>query len=162
MDETKYCIPSHRSIPNTPLITKGSQSITFGSSNMGCLYTLQEMLIMMTSSNFPHYWPFVRGIHQSPVNSPHKGQWRRALMFSLICVWINGYVNNRKAGDLRCYSAHYDVTLMLLGNTVMSQHPCYYSSIKPRISSMNVIKTGCVSLAGEGRSLECLSVLQFL
>ena len=29
-----------------------------------------------------------------PVNSPHKGQWRGALMFSLICVWINGWVNN--------------------------------------------------------------------
>ena len=32
--------------------------------------------------HFPRYWPFVRGIHLSPVNSPHKGQWRRALMFS--------------------------------------------------------------------------------
>ena len=30
---------------------------------------------------FPRYWPFVPGIHQSPVNSPHKGQWRGALMF---------------------------------------------------------------------------------
>ena len=40
--------------------------------------------------HFPRYWPFVRGIHRSPVNSPHKGQWRGALMFSLICVWING------------------------------------------------------------------------
>ena len=40
--------------------------------------------------HFPRYWPFVRGIHRSPVNSPHKGQWRRALMFSLICVWIIG------------------------------------------------------------------------
>ena len=39
--------------------------------------------------HFPRYWPFVRGIHRSPVNSPHKGQWRGALMFSLICVWIN-------------------------------------------------------------------------
>ena len=36
---------------------------------------------------FPRYWPFMRGIHRSPVNSPHKGQWRGALMFSLICVW---------------------------------------------------------------------------
>ena len=35
---------------------------------------------------FPCYWPFVRGIHRSPVNSPHKGQWRGALMFSLICA----------------------------------------------------------------------------
>ena len=48
----------------------------------------------------------------SPVNSPRKGQWRGALMFSLICVWINGWVNNREAGDLRRYRAHYDVTLM--------------------------------------------------
>ena len=31
---------------------------------------------------------FVRGIQRPPVNSPHKGQWHRALMFSLICVWI--------------------------------------------------------------------------
>ena len=61
---------------------------------------------------FPRYWPFVRGIHRSPVNSPHKGQWRRALMFSLICVWINGWVNNGDAGDLRRYRAHYDVTVM--------------------------------------------------
>ena len=36
--------------------------------------------------HFPRYWPFVRGIHRSPGNSPHKGQWRGALMFSLICV----------------------------------------------------------------------------
>ena len=37
---------------------------------------------------FPRHWPFVRGIHRAPVNSPHKGQWRGALMFSLICAWI--------------------------------------------------------------------------
>ena len=35
---------------------------------------------------FPRYWPFVRGINRWPVNSPHKGQWRRALMFSFICA----------------------------------------------------------------------------
>ena len=40
--------------------------------------------------HFPRYWPFVQEIHRSPVNSPHKGQWCGALMFSLICVWING------------------------------------------------------------------------
>ena len=62
--------------------------------------------------HFPRNWPFVRGIHRSPVNSPHKGQWRGALMFSLICVWINGWVNNREAGDLRRYRAHYDVIVM--------------------------------------------------
>ena len=62
--------------------------------------------------HFPHYWPFVRGIHRSPVNSPHKGQWRGALMFSVICARINSWVNNRKAGDLRCHQAHYNVTVM--------------------------------------------------
>ena len=59
--------------------------------------------------DFPRNWPFVRGIHRSPVNSPHKGEWRGALMFSLICVWINDWVNNREAGGLRRYRAHYDV-----------------------------------------------------
>ena len=47
-----------------------------------------------------------------PVNSPHKGQWRGALMLSFTCVWINGWVNNREAGDLRRHRAHYDVIVM--------------------------------------------------
>ena len=64
--------------------------------------------------HFPRCWPFVRGIHRSPLNSLQKGQWRGALTFSLICVWINGWVNNREAGDLRCHRAHYDVTVMKL------------------------------------------------
>ena len=62
--------------------------------------------------HFPLYRPFVRGIHRSPVNSTHKDQWRGALMFSLICVWINGWVNNREAGDWRRYRTHYDVIVM--------------------------------------------------
>ena len=68
-------------------------------------------------THFPRYWPFVRGIYQSPVNSPHKGQWRGALMFSLICVWINGWVNNHEAGDWRGHRAHYDVIVMQWGNS---------------------------------------------
>ena len=52
------------------------------------------------------------GIHASPVDSPHKGQWRGALMFSLICAWTNDWANNRNAGDLRRYRARYDVTVM--------------------------------------------------
>ena len=47
-------------------------------------------------------------------NSPHKGQWRGALVFSLICVWINDWLNNHEAGDLRRYRAHCDVTVMSL------------------------------------------------
>ena len=79
----------------------------------------------------PRYWPFVRGIHRSPVNSPHKGQWRGALMFYLICAWINGWVNNREPGDLRRYRAHYDVTIpitthMHVVNTFGSKQNCHH------------------------------------
>ena len=73
---------------------------------------------MMTSSNGnifrvtgPLCWELL-GFHRSPVNFPHKGQWRGALMFSLICAWINGLVCNLGTGDLRRHSAHYDVTVM--------------------------------------------------
>ena len=61
---------------------------------------------------FPRYWPFVRGIPRSPVNSPHKGQCCGDLMFSLICIWINRWVNNHEAGDLISHRAHYDVIVM--------------------------------------------------
>ena len=47
-----------------------------------------------------------------PVNSPHKGQWRVALMFFFICAWKHGWVKHREAGDLRRHHAHYDVTVL--------------------------------------------------
>ena len=62
--------------------------------------------------HFPGYWPFVRGIHRSPLNSHHKGQWRGSLVFSWICTLAYGWINNRDAGDLRRHRAHYDVTVM--------------------------------------------------
>ena len=91
--------------------------------------------------HFPRYWPFVRGTHRSPVNSPHKGQWRGALMFSLICVWINGWVNNGEACDLRRYRAYYDVTVMRWQNCktqlkvthVCRNYICYTCSILQRV-----------------------------
>ena len=67
--------------------------------------------IMMTSSNGNISALLAIFVGNSPVtvNSPHKGQWRGALKFSLICAWINGWLNNREAGDLRRHRAHYDV-----------------------------------------------------
>ena len=62
--------------------------------------------------HFPRYWPFVRGIHRSPVNSLHKGKWCGAFMFSSISAWIIAWVNNREAGDLRRHRDHNDVTVM--------------------------------------------------
>ena len=68
----------------------------------------------MTSSNESIFRVTgLRGIHRPPVNSPHRGQWREAFKFSLICASINGWVNNRQAGDLRRHRAHYDVTVMI-------------------------------------------------
>ena len=62
--------------------------------------------------HFPRYWPSVRGIHRSPVNSPHIGQWRGALIFALIFARINDWTNNPEAGDLRRHRTRYDVTVM--------------------------------------------------
>ena len=58
--------------------------------SVACARFLQDDVIKIKWKHFPRYWPFVRGIHQSPVNSPHKGQWRKALIF-FICAWTNGW-----------------------------------------------------------------------
>ena len=68
-------------------------------------------LFMMTSSNGNIFR--VPGLLCGEFTGHHKGQWREALMFSLICACINGSVNNREAGDLRRHRGHYDVTVML-------------------------------------------------
>ena len=67
-------------------------------------------LSMMTSSNGDIFR--VTGHLCGEFTGPHKGQWRGALMFSLICVWINVWVNNREADDLRRYRSHCDVIVM--------------------------------------------------
>ena len=74
---------------------------------------------------FLHYWPFVRGIHWSTVNSLHKGQWCGALMFSLICTRTNDWVNNRDASDLRRHHAHYDVTV--IQSVAVWRHACLFT-----------------------------------
>ena len=56
--------------------------------------------------------PPSEGNHRSPVVSPYKGQWRGALMFSLICARTNGWAKNRDAGDLKRYCAHYNVIVI--------------------------------------------------
>ena len=81
---------------------------------------------------FPRYWPFVvRGIHRSPVHSPHKGQWRGPLMFSLICAWTNSWASNGNAGDLRRHRAHYDVPVMMIDICILdgNQTRCDLSSL---------------------------------
>ena len=109
-------------ILTTFFVTSRSRSTDTGSAvNVIKMATFpfQCTLALMSShddvikwKHFPRHWPFVRGIHRSPVNSPHKGQWRGALMFSLICAWTDGWVNNGYVGDLRRHCAHCDVSVM--------------------------------------------------
>ena len=103
----KWCFKVHGPQANGEICSIMPTEITCQTNE---LYNLYDDV--MKWKHFPRYWPFVWGIHRSPVNSPHKGQWREALMFSLICAWINNWVNNDKAGDLRRHRAHYDVTAM--------------------------------------------------
>ena len=59
-------------------------------------------------------------------NSPLTGEFpsqrpvTRSFDVSLICAWINGWVNNREAGDLRRHRAHCDVTVMIRVSQVRS------------------------------------------
>ena len=91
-------------------------------SHIYCHHLLKYHDDVIKWKHFPRNWPFVRGIHRSPVNSTHKGQWRGALMFPFICARINGWVNNGEAGDLRRYRVHCDVIIILLNLTLLSQH----------------------------------------
>ena len=95
----------------SPLLKQITLDNKYNHNTKGTL-SLHDDVIKWKS--FPRYWPFVRGIHGQPVNSPHKGQWHGALMFSLICAWINGCANNCEAGDLRRHRPHYDVIVMSL------------------------------------------------
>ena len=74
-----------------------------------------------------------------PVNSPHKGQWRGALMFSLICAWINDWVNNRQAGDLRRHCGDCDVNVMTSVKS-MNKHNIF--------RKMTIIHTCCYCKGG--------------
>ena len=77
-------------------------------------------------NHFPRYWPFVRGIHRWPVNSPHKDQWRGALMSALRCAWADGWANNRDTGDLGRRRAHHDdIVMTRIGIAIIKMRRCH-------------------------------------
>ena len=78
-----------------------------------CQVSHRNQLIMTSwNGNIFRVLALCAGNPPIPVNSPHKGQWRGALMFSLICAWINCWVNNREASDLGRQRGRYDVIVM--------------------------------------------------
>ena len=81
--------------------------------------------------HFPRYWPFVWGIHRSRWIPHTKASDAELWCFSLLCVWINGWVNSREAGDLRRHRGHYDVIVMILSTQ-------YHSRCGPDKSAANV------------------------
>ena len=80
--------PSVREIHRSPLMIKGQKCEKRLHVMTSSWTSLCNMLVghddVIQWKHFPRYWPFVRGIDRSPVNSPYKGQWCGALMFSLI------------------------------------------------------------------------------
>ena len=68
-----------------------------------------------------------------------------ALMFSLICVWINDWVNKREAGDLRRYRAHCDVSVMQW--TSLMSIILYFDGLVQDCSNSSVLKWNYCSLA---------------
>ena len=70
----------------------------------------------------------MQGIHLSPVDSPHKGQWCGAFVFSLICTLTNGWINNQDPGDLRLHHTYYDISVMkFIGPPIRSR--CFTASL---------------------------------
>ena len=81
---------------NWPMLIKGTQ-IERGNilRLVAPVLTFHDDVIKW--KHFPRYWPFVRGIHRSPLNFAHKGRWRGALMFHLICA-LNKRLNKQSWG----------------------------------------------------------------
>ena len=62
-----------RKIQQTYVVLVWPAGVGRGAENMAsytCIYLHDDVIKW---KHFPRYWPFVRGIHRSPVNSPHKG-----------------------------------------------------------------------------------------
>ena len=85
------------------------QTITSDKHTVGTRQYLTTWWRHQIENIFPALLALLRGIHRSPVNSPHKGHWHEALIFSLICAWINAWVNNLEAGDFGRHGVHCDV-----------------------------------------------------
>ena len=132
------------------ILNKTTDLIWYPCQNLRLTFSKEALL--MTSSNWNISALLVICAGNSPVNSMHKGLWRGALMFSLICVWINAWVNNREAGDLRRHRAHYDVTIMWWRNSYwcvfiysskpisFCKHPISESINNPYLWTMNTGK----------------------
>ena len=72
------------------LVTKGPVAFAWEQFHKKCTWTESVSLVwrlhhddVIKWKHFPRCWPFVRGIHRSPVNAPHKGQQSFDVFFDL-------------------------------------------------------------------------------
>ena len=118
----------------------------------------------MTSSNgnifrVTGYWPFVRGIHRWPVNSPHKASDAELDVFFDLRLNKNGWVNNRDPSDLRRHRTHYDVTVMW--SCMERSCPAPYMSLKRKCLHFDeIFITGCTGSC-QNDNFQCSQWLKF-
>ena len=92
-------------------------------------------------THFPRHRPFVRGNPRYPVDFPHKGEWRGALMFSVICAWTNGWADNRNPGDLTRLCSHYNVIAIEANKKdFVKINPCQNKT------NQDIVQTVCIIL----------------
>ena len=96
------------------IIASVTQTTTIQIQCLPHYHTLSLPKTMMTSSNENLFrvTGHLCGEFTGPRWFPHTKA-SDAELWCLLCVWINGFVNSREAGDLRCYCAHCGVTVML-------------------------------------------------
>ena len=92
------------------------------------MYNIRESILVMPWvhddvikwKNSPRYWPFLWGIHRSPVNYPHKGQRRELWCF--FDLRLNKRLSKQSRGW--CFETpsrpRYDITVMAWGWTLYS------------------------------------------
>ena len=71
------CLLLYNTVKNTDLSKYGLQNYIMYFEDYDQTLMRQNVIFhddVIKWKHFPRYWPFVRGIHRSPVNSPHKGR----------------------------------------------------------------------------------------
>ena len=114
-DEWKVGCFTHRDNFNRSTIISGHMCTSQLSETLWLMFVFLGVCMMTSpNGNIFRATGFCEGNHRPPVVSPHKSQSCRALIFSLICAWINGEAKNRDSGVLIRHRAHYDVTVMYI------------------------------------------------
>ena len=151
----------------------GSKSVPFVSGGPLCSLCGVNHDDVIKWKHFPRYWPFVRGIHRSRWIPRTKAS-DAELWCLLWSAWINDWVNNREAGDLRRHRARYDVIVMYNSKlpscdifrqwmTMMLTQHCFrpiisITSTRALLSPVTSRRREYLSLAGLCRKYRCYQI----